>query len=556
MLLRDVPAAGVVAASGGNHGVAVAYAAQDGSAARARIFVPSVAVAGQDPPDPRVRRGRSSSPASGTPTRWRRARRGPRSSGALQIHAFDQARRCSARARSASSSKSRRRISTRCSSRSVAADCSAGSPRGTPAVIRLIGVEPEAGADAHRGARRRASRRRSGRRHRRRLARAEARGRADVPDRATSRGSRRAGHRRRDSGRAARRCGIALRIVTEPGGAAAFAALLSARYQPAAGERVGVLVCGGNTTIDRGGVAPIRRRAPANFDSRLARARRRRRALPALSRTASASVGSLPAGTALAGLEAFDVPLQDGPMSAEQVVEELDRIGSPATMAIAGPRFFGFVNSSALPAALAANWLSTAWEQHGGFFVSSPGSTTLEQIALRWTIELLGLPPAATGAFVTGTTVAHVDVARRRAVTRFSLESGGTSTPMACSVRRRSRSSSGAEAHSTLFKALGIVGLGRKRVVTVPVDSQGRMRAGRASGHFRSDHRLRAGRQREHRRVRSLRGDHRARARVERRRGFTSTARSVCGPASRRRGRTSRTGSSSPIPGRPTRTSG
>ena len=79
-------------------------------------------------------------------------------------------------------------------------------------------------------------------------------------------------------------------------------------------------------------------------------------------------------------------------MSAEQVVEELDRIGSPATMAIAGPRFFGFVNGSALPAALAVNWLSTVWEQHGGFFVSSPGSTTLEQIALRWTIELLGLP--------------------------------------------------------------------------------------------------------------------------------------------------------------------
>jgi glutamate/tyrosine decarboxylase-like PLP-dependent enzyme len=93
-----------------------------------------------------------------------------------------------------------------------------------------------------------------------------------------------------------------------------------------------------------------------------------------------------PSQEALAGLKAFDVHLQDSPMSAEQVVEELDRIGSPATMAIAGRRFFGFVNSSALPAALAANWLSTAWEQHGGFFVSSPGSTTLEQIALRWTI--------------------------------------------------------------------------------------------------------------------------------------------------------------------------
>jgi len=183
-----------------------------------------------------------------------------------------------------------------------------------------------------------------------------------------------------------------------------------------------------------------------------------------------------PSPEALAGLKAFDVPLQDEPMSAEDVVEELDRIGSPATMGIAGPRFFGFVNSSALPAALAANWLSTAWEQHGGFFVSSPGSTTLEQIALRWTIELLGLPRSAAGAFVTGTTVAHVAslaAARHSVLARagWDVEAEGLfgAPPVAVIV--------GAEAHPTLFKALGLVGLGRRRVVQVPADSQGRMRA-------------------------------------------------------------------------------
>src|SRR5436189_2608796 len=83
--------------------------------------------------------------------------------------------------------------------------------------------------------------------------------------------------------------------------------------------------------------------------------------------------GVSPSQEALDGLEAFDVPLQEAPLSPELVIEELDRIGSPATVAIAGPRYFGFVNSGALPAALAANWLSTAWEQHGGFQVSSPG---------------------------------------------------------------------------------------------------------------------------------------------------------------------------------------
>lgn len=182
-----------------------------------------------------------------------------------------------------------------------------------------------------------------------------------------------------------------------------------------------------------------------------------------------------PEAGAVAGLTAFDVPLQDGPMSAEQVVEELDRIGAPATMAIAGPRFFGFVNGSALPAALAANWLSTSWEQHGGFVVSSPVSTTLERVAMRWTIELLGLPRGSAGGFVTGTTVAHLTAL---AAARSSLLTGAGwnvdadglfgAPPITVVV--------GAEAHSTLFKALGMVGLGRSRVVRVPVDSQGRMR--------------------------------------------------------------------------------
>ena len=183
-----------------------------------------------------------------------------------------------------------------------------------------------------------------------------------------------------------------------------------------------------------------------------------------------------PSADALTALQAFDVPLQDHPMSAEEVVEELDRIGSPATMAIAGPRFFGFVNSAALPAALAANWLSTAWEQHGGFFVSSPGSTTLEQIALRWTIELLRLPRGSAGGFVTGTTVADMTclaAARHAVLTRvgWDAEADGLfgAPPTTVVV--------GAEAHPTLFKALGFVGLGRRRVVKVPVDSQGRMRA-------------------------------------------------------------------------------
>lgn len=177
----------------------------------------------------------------------------------------------------------------------------------------------------------------------------------------------------------------------------------------------------------------------------------------------------------IAALRAFDIPLQDHPIAPADVVEELDRLASPATTAIAGPRFFGFVNGSGLPAAVAANWLSTAWAQHGGFWVLAPAGTKLEEVALRWTIELLDLPRESAGAFVTGTTVAHVTAlaaARSSLLAKvgWDVEADGLFGAPAITVI------AGAEAHPTLFKALGIIGLGRDRVVTVPVDAQGRMR--------------------------------------------------------------------------------
>ena len=183
-----------------------------------------------------------------------------------------------------------------------------------------------------------------------------------------------------------------------------------------------------------------------------------------------------PPREAVAALAALDRPLQDEPTAAEAVVEELDRIASAATVAIAGPRYFGFVNGGALPAALAANWLSTAWEQNGSFEVSSPGSTRIERVALRWVVELLGLPRECVGGVVTGTTVAHVTAlaaARDRLLERAGWDAGADGLFGAPPITVIA----GAEAHSTLFKALGIVGLGRARVVEVPADDQGRMRA-------------------------------------------------------------------------------
>jgi glutamate/tyrosine decarboxylase-like PLP-dependent enzyme len=183
-----------------------------------------------------------------------------------------------------------------------------------------------------------------------------------------------------------------------------------------------------------------------------------------------------PTEQALVALDGFDVPLQDAPIPPAAVIEELDRIGEPATVAVAGPRYFGFVNGGALPAALAANWLFTSWEQHGAFRVSGPVGARIEQVAMRWVIDLLGLPKESAGAFVTGTTVAHMTclAAARDALLECvgwnARDDGLFGAPPITVVV-------GGEGHSTLFKALGVVGLGRTRVVQVPVDDQGRMRA-------------------------------------------------------------------------------
>ena len=194
-------------------------------------------------------------------------------------------------------------------------------------------------------------------------------------------------------------------------------------------------------------------------------------------------------------------PLPDQPLAAESVLRELDEFVSPATTGMAGPRYFGFVIGGSLPAALAANWLAGAWDQNTGLYQATPGTSGLEQIALRWLLETARTCHRTCGAgFVTGTTVAHVTAlaAARHAVLAqagWNVEADGLfgAPPITVIV--------GEEAHTTLFKALGMVGLGRNRVVRVPVDGQGRMRADALPAISGPDDRLRPGRERQHRRL-------------------------------------------------------
>jgi glutamate/tyrosine decarboxylase-like PLP-dependent enzyme len=183
-----------------------------------------------------------------------------------------------------------------------------------------------------------------------------------------------------------------------------------------------------------------------------------------------------PDAAALAGLERFDEPLPDGPDDPERVIALLDEAGSPATMASAGPRFFGFVIGGSQPVALAANWLAAAWDQNAGASTASPVAATLESVAQRWLVELFGLPPTTVAGFVTGATMANLTAlaaARHAVLARvgWDVEARGLTGAPAVTVIV------GDEVHPSLVKGLGLLGLGRERVHRVPADEQGRVRA-------------------------------------------------------------------------------
>jgi glutamate/tyrosine decarboxylase-like PLP-dependent enzyme len=183
-----------------------------------------------------------------------------------------------------------------------------------------------------------------------------------------------------------------------------------------------------------------------------------------------------PAPEAVAAIRGFDEPLPLTSCRPAETLSLLDRLGSPATTAMAGPRFFGFVIGGTLPVTLAANWLAGAWDQNTGLFRPTPATAFLEQVALRWLLELLQLPRECGGAFVTGATVANLCglAAARHAVLKragWNVERDGLFGAPAITVLI------GAEAHPSVSKSLGVLGLGRSRVITVPVDGQGRMRA-------------------------------------------------------------------------------
>ncbi|HWM10970.1 MAG TPA: pyridoxal-dependent decarboxylase, partial [Solirubrobacteraceae bacterium] len=106
-------------------------------------------------------------------------------------------------------------------------------------------------------------------------------------------------------------------------------------------------------------------------------------------------------------LAALDEPLPEAGEPGVDVIERLASVAVPATVASPGPRYFGFVTGGALPAAVAADWLVSAWDQNAFSRVSSPAAAAIEAVAERWVLEALGLPTGAAVGFATGATSAN-----------------------------------------------------------------------------------------------------------------------------------------------------
>jgi glutamate/tyrosine decarboxylase-like PLP-dependent enzyme len=160
----------------------------------------------------------------------------------------------------------------------------------------------------------------------------------------------------------------------------------------------------------------------------------------------------------------------------KQVIEHLANLANRAVVATAGPRYFGFVVGGSLPVTVAADWLTSVWDQNAAFYAHSPLAAAAEQISSEWLIELFGLAKGTSVGFVTGGTMANFTglAAGRHALLAklgWDVERQGLFGAPAITVVTSD------ESHVSIFAALQMLGLGSERVVKVPADNQGRMRS-------------------------------------------------------------------------------
>jgi len=171
-------------------------------------------------------------------------------------------------------------------------------------------------------------------------------------------------------------------------------------------------------------------------------------------------------------------PLAEAGQDPAGLISDLADALQPGLVATAGPRYFGFVNGGTLPAALAADWLVSAFDQNAAMYVMSPAAAVVEEVTAGWLLDLLGLPPQAAVGFVTGGQMSNFSCL---AAARHTLLAAAGWDVAADGLRNAPELTVvvGEQAHVTLLQALRLLGLGTGRARRIPVDEQGRMIAGK-----------------------------------------------------------------------------
>lgn len=185
-----------------------------------------------------------------------------------------------------------------------------------------------------------------------------------------------------------------------------------------------------------------------------------------------------PTDDVLDRLDVFDESLPENPCDPSEILRLLHEYGSPATVVHTGGRYFGFVNGGAIPAAVATKWLSDVWDQNSALYIMSPIVSQLETVCEKWLVGLLGLPFGTVAGFVSGTSVATIcglTAGRNAILNRLDWDvnlKGLFGAP-------KIRVVLGEQAHSSVFKALSLLGFGEEQIERVPADGQGRLDADR-----------------------------------------------------------------------------
>ncbi len=182
-----------------------------------------------------------------------------------------------------------------------------------------------------------------------------------------------------------------------------------------------------------------------------------------------------PDSEALANMQIFDEPLPEKSCTGLEIVEQLHKFGLPATVAQTGGQYFGFVNGGTIPAAQATQYLTAAWDQNAALYLMSPIASYLETICQQWLIDLFALPEQTVAGLLSGSSAATLS---GLAAARYALldTQGWDVNNDGLAGAPRLRIVLGEHAHSSVFKALAILGFGRNQLEIVKADTQGRMR--------------------------------------------------------------------------------